>query len=115
MSDCLFCKIAAGDIETERIYENDDVLAFPDISPAAPVHVLIIPKKHFPTTLDMAEADPALFGSMMQASNEVARLKGVDKSGFRLIMNTNADGGQEIFHVHMHLLGGEAIGRLRAK
>ncbi|MCD6308146.1 MAG: histidine triad nucleotide-binding protein [Candidatus Latescibacteria bacterium] len=115
MSDCIFCKIAAGEIPTERIFENDDVLAFPDNGPVAPVHVLIIPKKHYATTIEMAEDAPELFGAMMRASNEVARLKKVDKSGFRLIMNTNADGGQEVFHVHMHMLGGEPVGRLRAK
>ncbi len=115
MADCIFCKIAAGEIPTERVYENDDVLVFPDISPEAPVHLLIIPKAHYATTIDMAEAAPQLYGAMMQAVAEVAKIKKVDKSGFRLIMNTNADGGQEVFHVHMHLLGGEPIGKLRAK
>ncbi len=115
MSDCIFCKIAAGVIPTERIYENDDVLAFPDISPVAPVHILIIPKKHYATTMDMADEAPELIGAMFRASNEVARIKNVDRSGFRLILNTNADGGQEVFHVHMHLLGGEPIGPLRAR
>jgi len=115
MADCLFCKIAAGEIPTERIYENDHVLVFPDISPVAPVHVLIIPKEHHATTIDMANDAPELYGEMMKAVAEVAKIKKVDKSGFRLIMNTNADGGQEVFHVHMHLLGGEPIGKMRSK
>ncbi len=115
MPECLFCKIAAGEIPAEKIYEDDSVVAFHDINPVAPVHVLILPKKHYATTLIMSEEAPELFGSMMKASSEVARRKGIDESGFRLIINTNKDAGQEIFHVHMHLMGGEPIGRLRVK
>ena len=115
MTDCIFCKIATGEIQVEKLFESDDVIAFPDINPVAPVHVIIIPKHHFPTTLDMSDQAPELFGSMMKASSEVARSKGIAGSGFRIILNTNADGGQELFHVHMHLLGGEPIGRLRAR
>ena len=114
MSDCIFCKIANGEIPAARVYEDDDVLAFPDINPVAPVHVLIIPKKHYATTMDIADKAPELLVAMFRASTEVAKKKNVDKSGFRLILNTNADGGQEVFHVHMHLLGGEPIGKLRA-
>ena len=113
MSDCIFCKIAAGEIPTERLYEDDDTLVFPDINPVAPVHVLIIPKRHIATTLDMSDETPELCVAMIKAASAVARAKGIDRSGFRLILNTNADGGQEVFHVHMHLLGGEPIGRLR--
>ena len=115
MNDCIFCKIASGEIQTKKLFESDDVIAFPDINPGAPVHVIIIPKRHFSTTLDMSDQAPELFGSMLKASSEVARSKGIDESGFRLILNTNADGGQEIFHVHMHLMGGEPIGRMLAK
>ncbi|MFC1539518.1 HIT domain-containing protein, partial [Candidatus Latescibacterota bacterium] len=78
-------------------------------------HVIIIPRKHFATTLDMSDNAPELFGAMIQASSKIAREKGVDESGFRLILNTNADGGQEIFHVHMHLMGGEQIGPMRSR
>ena len=113
MADCLFCKIAAGEIPTERIYEDEDVLAFPDISPIAPVHVLIIPKSHYATTIDLSDEAPELCGAMMRAASAVAREKGIDKSGFRLILNTNDHGGQDVFHVHMHMLGGERIGRMR--
>ena len=115
MPDCLFCKIASGEIPAEKIYEDDTVIAFSDINPTAPVHVIIIPKQHFATTLEMSEEAPELFGSMIKASSIVARKKGIAESGFRLILNTNADGGQEVFHVHMHLMGGEPIGRLRAR
>jgi len=115
MNDCIFCKIAIGEIPVEKLFESDDVIAFPDINPVAPVHVIIIPKRHFPTTLDMSDQAPELFGSMIKAASEIARSREIDESGFRLILNTNADGGQELFHVHMHLLGGEPIGRLRAR
>jgi len=114
-TNCIFCKIAAGQIPVNRVYENGRVLAFPDLHPDAPVHILIIPKEHYATTIELSEKAPELAGEMLRASTEVARLLNVDASGFRLIMNTNADGGQEIFHVHMHLLGGEPIGRLRYK
>ena len=115
MSDCLFCKIAGGEIPVEFIYESEDVVAFNDIDPKAPVHVLIVPRRHYPTTIDMSEEAPELFGELFRASSAVARKTGVDKSGFRMILNTNADGGQEIFHVHMHLMGGESIGPLRVR
>lgn len=115
MSDCIFCKIATGEIQTEKIFESDDILAFSDLYPAAPVHVLIIPKRHYATTLDMSDEEPEIFGAMIKASSEIARSKGIAESGFRLILNTNADAGQEIFHVHMHLLGGKRIGRMIAR
>ncbi len=115
MNDCIFCKIAAGNIPVKRVYETDTVLAFPDIHPEAPVHVLIIPKVHYATTIELGEQAPDLAGEMLAAATEVARKLGIEKSGFRLILNTNADGGQEVFHVHMHLLGGENIGHLRRR
>ena len=115
MTDCIFCKIASGEIPVEKIYEDDTTVAFTDINPVAPVHVIIIPKRHIATTLDMSDNAPELFGFMMKASSEVARRKGIAESGFRLILNTNADGGQEIFHVHMHILGGEPVGKMRAR
>ena len=115
MSECLFCRIAAGEIPAKIVFEDDRALAFEDIQPHAPTHVLIIPKRHYTTTLVMSEEAPELFGCIMKASSEVARIKGIAESGFRLIINTNRDAGQEIFHVHMHLMGGERIGRLRAK
>lgn len=115
MKDCLFCKIVGGAIPAEFIYETDDVVAFPDISPQAPVHVLILPKQHYATTLELSDRAPELIGKMLEASSAIARSRNIDRSGFRLILNTNADGGQEIFHVHMHLMGGEPIGPLRSR
>lgn len=115
MSDCIFCKIASGEIPSKFVYESETVVAFNDIDPKAPVHVLIIPREHYATTLDMADKAPALYGDLFQAAAAVARKTGVDASGFRLMLNTNADGGQEVFHVHMHLLGGEPIGPMRVR
>jgi len=115
MSDCIFCKIASGEIPVDIVYESDDMVAFRDIAPVAPVHVVIIPRRHIATTLEMSEEAPEQFGKLIKASSEIARREGIDTSGFRLILNTNADGGQEVFHVHMHLLGGEPIGPLRSK
>ncbi len=114
MSDCIFCKLAGGEVPADFIYESEDVVALADLHPQAHVHILIIPKRHFATTLDMSDEAPKIFGAMLVASSAVARIKGVDKSGFRIFLNTNADGGQEIFHVHMHVLGGERIGPMRS-
>ena len=113
MKDCIFCRIASGEIPANRVYETENILAFPDIHPNAPMHILIIQKIHYATTIELSERAPEHCGELFRASTEVARKLNIEKSGFRLILNTNADGGQEIFHVHMHLLGGENIGRLR--
>lgn len=109
MSDCLFCKIAAGEIPAEKLYEDDDVLAFRDISPAAPVHFLIIPKKHFVNLSDLAEDNDQLIGKMMRISAQVAKEQEIEE-GFRTIMNNGADAGQVVFHLHMHVLGGRPMG-----
>lgn len=113
MQNCIFCKIAAHEIPSNIIFETENIIAFPDIHPVAPVHVLIVPKKHYATTIEMSEHAPEIFAEMLKASTQIAKDKGIDRSGFRLILNTNFDGGQEILHVHMHLLGGEPIGHLR--
>ncbi len=115
MQNCIFCKIIAREIPSDIVYETENVIAFTDIHPDAPVHVLILPKKHYPTTFELSGQAPEIFGEMLQAASSIAREKKIDRSGFRLILNTNADGGQEVFHVHMHLLGGEPIGSLRCK
>jgi len=109
MSDCLFCKMVAGEISPDTVYETDDVLAFRDINSQAPVHVLVIPKKHIATLNDMQSTDVELFGKLFHAATEVARLEGVDDSGYRSVMNCNADAGQAVFHVHLHVLGGRAM------
>jgi histidine triad (HIT) family protein len=106
--DCLFCKIAAGTIPVTRLYENDHVLAFPDISPQAPVHVLLIPKKHLSSHAHVPPEDAAVFGELLAAAGEVAKLKQLD-NGYRLVINTGADGGQTVGHLHVHLLGGRQM------
>ena len=103
--NCLFCKLVAGEIPSEKVFENKDILAFPDINPQAPVHILIIPKEHVPTVADFSEGQTGLAGQMVQAANQIAKKKGLE-SGFRLVFNCQKDAGQEVFHVHLHLLGG---------
>ncbi len=109
MSDCIFCKIAAKKIPAKVIFEDDLCLAFEDISPQAPVHTLVIPKKHISTSLEIAEEDSALVGHLVRAAAKIAKDKGIDEKGFRLVMNTNAEAGQTVFHIHLHLLGGRAM------
>ena len=106
--DCLFCKIASGVIPVERLYEDDRVLAFPDINPQAPTHVLVIPKQHIPSHAEAAAADTDLLGHLLWAVGEVARAKKLDR-GYRLVINTGPDGGQTVDHLHVHLLGGRAM------
>jgi histidine triad (HIT) family protein len=109
MSDCLFCKIVRGEIPCSKVYEDDQVLAFDDIHPMAPVHVVVIPKKHISTLMDIDSKNISIAGNLFSAAQEVARIKGIAKSGFRLAINCNADGGQIIFHLHMHILGGRKL------
>ena len=109
MEDCIFCKIAAGEIPCRKVYEDDKVLAFEDIHPMAPVHVIIIPKRHIATLMDVDAEGMADLQAMMAAAQEVARLKKVDQRGFRVVINCNEEGGQVVFHLHMHLLGGRKL------
>lgn len=111
MSDCLFCKIIAGDIPAEKIYDDDDLIAFRDIAPQAPQHILIVPRKHLINLSDMAEADDALVGKMMRVAAKIAADNGIG-DGYRTIINNGAPAGQEIFHLHMHILGGKPLGPL---
>ena len=109
MSDCLFCKIVKGEIPCAKVYEDDQVLAFDDIQPMAPVHVIVIPKKHISTLLDIDSGDIAIAGALISAAQKVARIKGIDQKGFRTAINCNAEGGQVVFHLHMHVLGGRKL------
>jgi histidine triad (HIT) family protein len=109
MESCIFCKIADGTIPSSKVYENSEVVAFDDIHPMAPVHVIIIPRKHIPTLLDVTDEDISYVSSMVTAAQEVARIKGIDKRGFRTVINSNKEGGQVIFHLHMHVLGGKKL------
>ena len=108
--DCIFCKILAGEIPAAKVHETQNTLAFEDINPKAPVHVLVIPRKHIPTINDLSPEDGAIVGEMMLAAREVAGLKGIAESGYRIIFNTNREAGQEVFHIHLHVLGGHPLG-----
>ncbi len=106
---CLFCKIIAKEIPAKTVYEDDTVLAFEDVNPQAPVHVLIIPKKHISTSLEIPEEDNALIGWMVQVASSIAKDKGVADNGFRTVINCNRDAGQTVFHIHLHLLAGRPM------
>lgn len=109
MKDCIFCKIVRGEIPCRKVYENDQVLAFDDIHPMAPHHVVVVPRKHVPTVMDLAGEDLSIASALTVAAQEVARIKGMDGKGFRMVINCNADGGQVVFHLHMHVLGGRKL------
>lgn len=111
MTDCLFCRIVAGEIPATVVYETDAVLAFRDIRPKAPVHVLVITKQHFDSVVDLG-ADPAAASALIAAVGEVARAEGMVEPGFRTIFNTGPDSGMEVAHVHAHLLAGRSMGAL---
>jgi histidine triad (HIT) family protein len=110
MTDCIFCKIADGDIPTTSLYDDGEVLAFRDINPEAPIHLLIIPRRHIATINDLTEVDVALVGRMHLAAKQLAAELGVTESGYRLVTNCNRDAGQLVFHLHMHLLAGRELG-----
>jgi histidine triad (HIT) family protein len=109
MADCLFCKIRDGEIPGDRVYEDDDVIAFRDVNPQAPTHVLVIPRKHIATTNDLEDADAAVVGRMMLAAKKIAADEGFAEQGYRLVLNCNEGAGQTVFHIHMHLLGGRRL------
>jgi len=106
---CLFCKIIAGEIPASRVYENDRVIAFDDINPQAPTHVLVVPKQHIATLNDLSAEDDELVGAMVRAAAAIAKDRGVDGPGFRTVFNCNAQSGQTVFHIHLHVLGGRAL------
>ena len=110
MTDCLFCKMVAGEIQPDTVYEDEQVLAFRDINPQAPTHVLIVPRQHIATLNDLDRDSAGLVGSMTLAAAAIARQEGFAEDGYRTVMNCNAHGGQTVFHIHMHLLGGRVMG-----
>ena len=107
--NCLFCKIIAGDIPADVVFESDDVVAFRDINPQAPTHVVIIPKRHISTINDLAESDTDVLGRLYLAAKEIAAKEGISEPGYRTVMNCNAAAGQTVFHIHLHLLGGRDL------
>lgn len=108
MSDCLFCKIAAGEIPAEKVYEDDKIVVFPDINPKAEVHLLVIPRQHIVSLDELGQEHDDLIAHMMRKLPEIARAQGLE-TGFRAIINTGKGGGQEVFHLHIHLLGGNRL------
>lgn len=110
MADCIFCKIGAHQIQAMVVYEDNEILAFRDINPQAPVHVLIIPKKHYTSTNEFLEADVNLLGRMVLAAKNIAKQEKLADRGYRMVMNNGNDGGQSVAHVHLHLLGGRQLG-----
>jgi histidine triad (HIT) family protein len=109
MSDCLFCKIVAGEIPAKVVAESDTSLAFHDIAPQAPVHVLVIPKRHFTSVNDVTAADPGVFEDLFRLTEQVVADEGVRESGYRLVFNVGEDGQQTVAHLHLHVLGGRRL------
>lgn len=107
MEDCIFCKIAAGEIPASIVYEDDDVIAFEDANPQTPVHTLVIPKQHYTNLSD--EIPPEILGKLFSKVRDIAKLKGVEEGGYRIVANTGEDGRQTVFHLHIHLLGGATM------
>ena len=110
MENCLFCKIIKGEIPSTIVYEDEEILAFRDINPVAPVHVLVIPKKHISSLVDLEPEDEAIVGKIYTIINKIAKQENIFESGFRVIVNCGKDGGQEVKHLHFHLIGGKKLG-----
>jgi len=106
MADCLFCKIILGDIPADKVYESKQIIAFRDINPQAPVHILIIPKAHIPTLNDLSTEDTELVGQLIQVAKELAVSEEISDEGYRIVFNCNKAAGQTVFHIHLHLMGG---------
>ena len=108
--NCLFCKILSGDIPAELVYESETAVAFRDINPQAPTHVLVIPRKHISTINDIEADDEAIIGSLYTAAREIAAQEGIAEDGYRAVMNCNEGAGQTVFHIHLHVVGGRQLG-----
>ena len=112
MDECLFCKIVKGEIPSTLVYQDEQVLAFRDINPVAPTHILVIPRKHILNINDVSTDDEQLLGHMLTVVKPIAEQEGITESGYRLIINCNQHGGQEVYHLHLHLVGGRPLGRM---
>ena len=109
MADCLFCKIVAGQVPATIVFQDDHLVAFKDITPRAPTHVLIVPRRHIASLNDLSAGDDALVGEMVRAAAAIATEQGLADRGYRTVFNCNADAGQTVFHIHLHLLGGRSM------
>ena len=109
MNDCLFCKIVSGEIPCDKLYETDKLIAFRDIDPKAPTHILVIPKKHIRSINELDISDQNLAGEILLTAKEIAKIENIESSGYRTIFNTNSDGGQTVYHIHMHVMGGRQL------
>lgn len=109
MTECLFCKIVAKEIPASLVFEDDQLLAFNDINPQGPTHVLIVPKRHIATLNDLAKGDDEIVGAMVRRAAAIAKERGIQAGGFRTVFNTNRDAGQTVFHIHLHLIGGRGL------
>ncbi len=110
MENCLFCKIIKGEIPSQKVYEDEEILAFKDIHPAAPIHILVIPKKHIDSLVQMQIEDEEMIGRIYHVINNIAEEQGFKENGYRVIVNCGKDGGQEVMHLHFHLLAGKSLG-----
>ena len=110
MDDCIFCKIIKREIPSSIVYEDNEIIAFRDVNPQAPIHILVIPKKHISSLVDLKEEDEVVVGRIYTVINKIAQQEGIDKKGFRVIVNCGEDGGQEVKHLHFHILGGKKLG-----
>lgn len=106
---CLFCKIIAGEIPSKKVYEDDQLYAFEDINPQAPLHALVVPRQHIATLNDLTAKDDGLVGSMVRSAAAIAKERGVDGPGYRTVFNCNSQAGQTVFHIHLHVLGGRSL------
>ena len=109
MTDCLFCKMVAGEIKPAKVYEDENILAFRDINPQAPLHVLVVPKEHIATLNDLEDEQSSLIGKLYLAAKQIARQEGFSERGYRTVMNCNAEAGQSVYHIHLHLLAGREM------
>lgn len=110
MSDCVFCKIAGGEIPAALVYQDDVIVAFEDLNPQAPVHILVIPRRHISSMNDASEDDVMLLGRLQWVARKIADERGIAQSGYRTVVNCNEDAGQTVWHIHLHLLGGRSMG-----
>lgn len=110
MSDCIFCKIIKGEIPSAKVYEDEEIFAFNDINPAAPIHVLVIPKKHITSLATMEDGDEKIISKIYKVINQIAEEQGFKEKGYRVIVNCGKEGGQEVGHLHFHLLAGKQLG-----